>query len=53
MAWIGYTLASTPPMGDLGVDFEGFDVDGEPGEDDSTSGEKAGSSTEENMDSEA
>ena len=56
VAWIGYTLATTPPpepLGDLDIDFEGFDVDGEPGEDDSSSGEEAGSSAEEDMDSEA
>jgi len=41
------------PLGDLDVDFEGFDVDGEPGEDDSSSGGKAESSTEEDIDSAA
>jgi len=52
MAWIGYTLATTPPMEDLDIDLDDFDIDEELGEDDATSGEKAESSTEENIDSE-
>jgi len=49
VAWIGYTLATTPPpvpLEDLGIDFEGFDMDEGLGEDDSSSGEKAEPETE-------
>jgi len=56
MAWIGYTLATTPPptpLEDLDIDLDDFDMDEELGEDDSTSGEKAESSTEENPEAEA
>ena len=50
MAWIGYTLITTPPMEELKVDLEDFDTDEETGEYDSSSNEKAESSTEENLD---
>ena len=50
MAWIGYTLITTPPMEELKVDLEDFDTDEETGEYDSSSNEKAESSKEENRD---
>ena len=49
-AWIGYTLITTPSMEELNVDLEDFDTDEETGEYDSSSNEKAESSTEENLD---